>query len=145
MTNAILSLRALLLSGLLLLLLGGGTAVAQNVEESQVGRFQLAESFLRAAQYERAIGMLEDLYAESPGTHVFYERLREAYENVKRYDAAIALVDEKIASETAPTSYYTEKARLLFLKGDEAGARVQWQQAIKTNPSSCIQEFQQNN
>lgn len=109
---------------------------AQNVEESQVGRFQLAESFLRAAQYERAIGMLEDLYGESPGTHVFYERLREAYESVKRYDAAIALVDDKIASETAPTSYLTEKARLLFLKGDEAGARVQWERAVATNPTS---------
>ena len=106
------------------------------MDDSQVGRFQLAESFLRAAQYERAIGMLEDLYAESPGTYVFYERLREAYENVKRYDAAIALIDEKIASESAPTAYYTEKARLLFLKGDEAGARVQWQRAIETNPNS---------
>lgn len=109
---------------------------AQNVEESQVGRFQLAESFLRAAQYERAISMLEGLYEESPGTHVFYERLREAYENVKRYDAAIALVDRKMASETAPTSYLTEKARLLFLKGDEAGARVQWERAVATNPNS---------
>ncbi len=119
-----------------MILLGSGTASAQNVDESQVGRFQLAESFLRAAQYERAIGMLEDLYAESPGTHVFYERLRQAYENVKRYDAAIALVDQKIASESAPTSFYVEKARLLFLKGDEAGARAQWHRAIGTNPSS---------
>lgn len=119
-----------------MILLGSGTASAQNVDESQVGRFQLAESFLRAAQYERAIGMLEDLYAESPGTHVFYERLRQAYENVKRYDAAIALVDQKIASESAPTSFYVEKARLLFLKGDEAGARAQWHRAIETNPSS---------
>lgn len=135
-TIAFPSLRAHLLVGLLLLVLGGQRAAAQNVEESQVGRFQLAESFLRAAQYERAIGMLEDLYAESPGTHVFYERLREAYENVKRYDAAIALVDEKIASESAPTSFYTEKARLLFLKGDEASARIQWQRAIETNPGS---------
>ncbi len=112
------------------------SASAQNVEESQVGRFQLAESFLRAAQYERAIGMLEHLYAESPGTHVFYERLREAYESVKRYDAAIALVDDKISSETSPTAYLTEKARLLYLKGDEAGARVQWERAIATNPTS---------
>ena len=119
-----------------LLLMGPEPLSAQNVDESQVGRFQLAESFLRAGQYERAIGMLEGLYEESPGTHVFYERLREAYENVKRYDAAIALVDRKMASETAPTSFLTEKARLLFLKGDEAGARLQWERAIATNPSS---------
>ena len=111
-------------------------ASAQNMEESQVGRFQLAESFLRAAQYDRAIGMLEGLYEESPGTHVFYERLRQAYESVKRYDAAIALVDRKMATETSQTAYLTEKARLLFLKGDEAGARLQWEAAVDTNPTS---------
>ena len=116
--------------------LGVSMLQAQNLEESQVGRFQLAESFLRAAQYERAIGMLETLFEESPGTHVFYERLREAYESVKRYDAAIALVERKMASETSSTSYLTEKARLLFLKGDEAGARAQWDAAIATSPSS---------
>ena len=108
----------------------------QIVESSQVGRFQLAESFLRAAQFERAISLLEGLFEESPGTHVFYERLREAYENVKRYDAAIALVEAKIQSETASTSYISEKARLLFLKGDEASAKISWQAAIDSNPGS---------
>ena len=108
----------------------------QIVESSQVGRFQLAESFLRAAQFERAISLLEGLFEESPGTHVFYERLREAYENVKRYDAAIALVEAKIQSETASTSYISEKARLLFLKGDEATAKISWQAAIDSNPGS---------
>jgi len=122
---------------LLLAFASVGLASGQNVDSSQVGRFQLAESFLRAAQFERAISMLEGLYEESPETHVFYERLREAYENVKRYEAAIALVDTKIDSETAPTSYITEKARLLFLKGDEAAAKVQWQLAIDSNASSA--------
>jgi len=112
------------------------TSRGQSVESSQVGRFQLAESFLRAAQFERAIGLLEGLFEESPGTHVFYERLREAYENVKRYDAAIALVEAKIQSETASTSYIAEKARLLFLKGDEEGAKISWQEAIDSNPGS---------
>ncbi len=113
-----------------------GALFAQNVDSSQVGRFQLAESFLRAAQFERAIGMLEGLYEESPETHVFYERLRESYESVKRYDAAIALVDDKIGSEAAPTSYITEKARLLFLKGDEEEAKQVWQTAIDANQGS---------
>ena len=126
-----------ILAGICLVgILGASLLRAQNLEESQVGRFQLAESFLRAAQFERAIGMLESLYEESPGTHVFYERLREAYESVKRYDAAIALVERKMASESILTTFLTEKARLLFLKGDEAGARSQWDAAVQTNPTS---------
>ena len=103
--------------------IGTGQSFAQDVDSSGVGRFQLAESFMRAAQYERAIALLEDLYEGSPGTHVFYERLREAYESVKRYDAAISLIDKKIASETSPTIYVADKARLQFLKGDEVTAR----------------------
>lgn len=111
-------------------------APAQEVDSSQVGRFQLAESFMRAAQYQRAISLLEGLYDDSPETHVFYERLREAYESVKRYDAAIALVDKKIEQETSPIIYVSDKARLQFLKGDEATARLTWQSAIDSNPSS---------
>ncbi|NQV73867.1 tetratricopeptide repeat protein [bacterium] len=116
--------------------IGTGQSFAQDVDSSQVGRFQLAESFIRAAQYERAIALLEDLYEGNPGTHVFYERLREAYESVKRYDAAISLIDKKIASETSPTIYVADKARLQFLKGDEITARKTWQSAIELNPAS---------
>ncbi len=111
-------------------------AQAQSVDSSQVGRFQLAESFMRAAQYQRAIALLEGLYNDSPQTHVFFERLREAYESVKRYDAAIDLVNKKISQESSPTIYVADKARLQFLKGDEATARQTWKSAIDSNPSS---------
>ncbi len=109
----------------------------QVTDSTLVTRFQLAESFIRAAQFQRAIGLLEDLVARSPETHVFYERLRSAYENVKRFDDAIALVDSRIRRETVPTLYIAEKARLLFLKGEEDLAEEFWQQAIETNPSSA--------
>lgn len=107
---------------------------AQNYDSTLVSRFQLAESFLRAAQFQRAIGLLEDLVSRSPETHVFYERLRSAYEGVKRFDDAIALVDQKIASESVPTLYLSEKARLVFLTGDEQRAADVWQLAIESNP-----------
>lgn len=107
---------------------------AQDVDSSLVGRFQLAESFMQAAQFERAIALLEDLYEQSPETHVFYERLRQAYENVKRYDAAIALVESKIEGTSNPGLFLVEKGRLLYLKGDEATARATWQSAVDRNP-----------
>lgn len=109
----------------------------QVADSTLVTRFQLAESFLRAAQFQRAIGLLEDLVAQSPDTHVFYDRLRSAYENVKRFDDAISLVDSRIQKETVPTLYVAEKARLLFLKGEEDLAEQAWQQAIETNPTSA--------
>ena len=109
---------------------------AQSVDSTQVGRFQLAESFMRSGQFQRAISLLEDLYQDSPNTHVFYERLREAYESVKRYDDAILLIDRKIQQDASPVVYITDKARLLFLKGDEAGSKATWQLAIDSNVTS---------
>lgn len=109
---------------------------AQDPDSTLVVRFQLAESFLRSAQFQRAITILEDLYERSPETHLFYDRLRTSYENLKRYDDAIALVEERIAKEKTPSGYLTEKARLLYLKGDEAAALRTWQEAIATHPAS---------
>ncbi|NNF04994.1 MAG: tetratricopeptide repeat protein, partial [Rhodothermales bacterium] len=67
-------------------------------------------------------------------THVFYERLRQSYENVKRYDAAIALVETQIERTANPELFMVEKARLLYLKGDETTARATWQSAVDRNP-----------
>lgn len=128
--------------------LGSGPAQAQrvqvrnspppNVDSTLVARFQLADTYLRGAQYDRAIVLLEDLYATSPATYVFYEKLKEAYENVKRYDDAIALVDDKLAALDAadPTTLLADKARLFFLKGEEQTAYTLWDEALAGSPEN---------
>ena len=64
---------------------------AVAIDSSYIARFQLADSYFRAGKFESAIPLLEDLYAQSPETRAFYDRLKEAYENLKRYDDAIAV------------------------------------------------------
>ncbi|QXD16304.1 tetratricopeptide repeat protein [Rhodocaloribacter litoris] len=119
----------------LCLLLAARPAASQGVDSSLVARFQLAEAYLRGAQFDRAIALLEDLYAESPETHVFFDRLRQAYENVKRYDDAIRLIDARIERTETPMALLAEKGRLLYLKGDEEGARTTWRTALDTLPN----------
>lgn len=116
-----------------LLLAEPQTAKAQQLDSTQVARFQLADALMRAAQYDRAIVLLEDLYARTPGTLVFYAKLKEAYESVKRYDEAIALVDDMIERERSPM-LLSEKARLLYLKGDEEAAFEAWDAAMEAAP-----------
>ena len=134
--------RALPLFFVMLVGLGGVQAQAQrvqvrrarptNIDSTLVARFQLADTYLRGAQYDRAIALLEDLYATSPTTSVFYEKLKEAYENVKRYDDAIALVADRLAQETIgdPTMLLSDKARLFFLKGEDQTAYTLWDEAL---------------
>lgn len=109
---------------------------AQSTDSTLVARFQLAESFLLGGQFQRAIALLEDLFDRSPETQLFYERLRTAYENVKRFDDAIALVDTKINAAPVPSLYVAEKARLQYLAGFETIALETWEAAVETNPSS---------
>lgn len=120
----------------ILLVLTAGSADAQTVDNAGVERFQLAESFIQAGQYDRAIPLLEELVRSAPQTHVFYERLRDAYEQVKRYDAAIALVEQRASNTASPEVFLVEKGRLQFLKGDESGARTTWSGIIDRQPGS---------
>lgn len=126
----------LLLTLLLLIVVAAQPTAAQEVDNSEVERFQLAESLLQAGQYDRAIPMLEDLLASSPATHVFYERLRLAYEEVKRYDDAISLVDRQMARAASPEVFMVEKGRLQFLAGLEEEARETWNSVVARQPSS---------
>ena len=108
---------------------------AQRIDSTLVMRYQLADSYLRAGQFDRAITMLQDLYEESPSTYVFFDKLKEAFESVKRYDEAIALVDGHFARDGNAIALTAEKARLLFLKGDEQLAYATWEEAIAIAPS----------
>lgn len=125
----------ILFSFFLSLLIPAQSASAQRVDSTLMARFQLAESYLRAGQFDRAISLLEDLYDASPATHIFYEKLKEGYENVKKYDEAIALVDERIVLDANPVVLLSEKGRLQFLKGDEQDAYTTWDQAIDASPN----------
>jgi tetratricopeptide (TPR) repeat protein len=131
-------LRTLCLAAVLLASASALPAAAQPVEADsmQVRRFQLADSYLRAGQTDRAITLLEDLYAENPDTYAFYSKLKEAYESVKRYDDAVALVDERLAQDRTAVRL-SEKARLTYLSGDEEAAFATWDEALATAPDQA--------
>lgn len=123
-------------SWLALLLLAVLTVPAvQAQDQEQLGRYQLAERHLRAGQFDRAITLLEDLYAKNPSTQVFYDRLKDAYEQSKRYDEALALVDERLEQQRTPV-VMAERARLLYLRGDEDAAMQTYDEAVDLAPGS---------
>ena len=99
----------------------------QQLDGATTARFQLATEYLRGGQFDRAIPLLEDLYLNHPSHAVFSEKLREAYENIKRYQAAIDLIDQLLerGSQDNPT-LRVEQARLYFLDGQDQQAIAQW-------------------
>ncbi|MEX1055022.1 MAG: tetratricopeptide repeat protein, partial [Rhodothermales bacterium] len=103
------------------LVVGGGTARAQDMDSTQVARYQLADAYLRAGQFDRAISLFEDLYAGSKANYAFYSKLKEAYESIKRYDDAVELVNEKLAASSTP-QLVSDLARLHYLQNEEENA-----------------------
>ncbi len=122
-------------------------ASAQAVEGGLAGQLQLADAYLRAAQYDRALRILEDAHAAHPEIGVFYEKLRDTYEAVKRYPEAVALVDRRIQTYGRRVDLLADKARLSHLAGDEAAAARLWEEALAgagadRNAYRIIQETQ---
>lgn len=104
----------------------------QQLDGATTARFQLATEYLRGGQFDRAIPLLEDLYLNHPSHAVFSEKLREAYENIKRYQAAIDLIDQLLerGSQDNPT-LRVEQARLYFLDGQDQQAIAQWDEVLE--------------
>ncbi|MDX1741174.1 MAG: tetratricopeptide repeat protein, partial [Rhodothermales bacterium] len=119
--------------------------VAQQPDSASVARFQLAESFLRSGQFDRAINILEQLYEARPSTFVFFNRLKQAYESTKRYEDAIRLVDDQIEREPLPVTHFADRGRLRYLQGEEEGAMQDFREAIDLAPersSSYVAVYQ---
>ncbi|WP_243664823.1 tetratricopeptide repeat protein, partial [Rhodothermus marinus] len=97
-------------------------------------RYRTAEQLLRSGQYQQALPLLESLYRERPDVYVFYDRLKQVYENLKRYDDALRLIESRLDARAPNPALLAEKGRLLYLKGDEAGAEAAWEAAIQAAP-----------
>ncbi len=101
-------------------------------DRAYADRLRLAESFLGAAQIERAIAMLEDLLTEQPHDAYAIHVLKGAYEAVKRYDDAIALVDRTL-EQSLPSGalpHKADRARLLHLSGRQPEALEAWHSVL---------------
>lgn len=110
-----------------------GQAAGQR--DGLAAKFQLAEAYLRAGQFERAVVLLEDLHRTEPGSFAFYDKLRDAYVSLKRYDDAIGLVDDQMASLGRIPSLLSERAGLLYQKGEEQAAFDGWNEALQGAPA----------
>ncbi len=98
-----------------------------------------------SGQFDRAINILEQLYEARPATFVFFSRLKQAYESTKRYEEAIALLDEQIGRESLPVTHLADRGRLRYLQGDEEGATNDFRRAIDMAPernSSYVAVYQ---
>lgn len=115
----------------------GSAAYAQTPVDANARKFLLASTYMKSGQYDRAIPLLEDLYADEPGTNAYFLRLKEAYSEMKRYDDAIRLVDEQMARGRTPY-LLAERGVLRVRKDDVEAAFKDWDEAIAMAPHRSL-------
>jgi tetratricopeptide (TPR) repeat protein len=116
---------------------GVPAAHAQVSVDANARKFLLATTYMKGGQYERAIPILEDLYADDPSTNAYFLRLKESYTELKRYKDAIDLIDHRMGGGLSPY-LLSERGALLYRMDDESGAFEAWRQAIQVAPSRSL-------
>ncbi|MEL6615532.1 MAG: tetratricopeptide repeat protein [Bacteroidota bacterium] len=112
---------------------------APQPERTQSTRqvLDLARRLIESGQTDRAVVVLEDLYAENPGTSAVWSRLLDAYKAARRFDEALAHIDARIEAE-GPNAYVVAlRASTLFASGDPDGATAAWAEAIALAPEAA--------
>lgn len=122
---------------LVFLALSAFEATGQISVEANARKFLLATTYMKQGQYDRAIPLLEDLYADDSATNVYFLRLKEAYTEMKRYGDAVRLIDERL-EERISSYLIAEKGALLFRMDEEEAARRAWRQAIDLAPHRSL-------
>jgi len=129
------ALRALLL---LLVCLGAGPTTAQVVvQPNRAGgdiRLRLAQSYERSADFDAALKLYQELFAQDSTNNFIADALRRTYLQLKRYDEAVALVNRLLSRTPNDIGMLAQLGSIYYLKSDEKKAVETWDRAIAINP-----------
>ncbi len=99
-------------------------------------RFRLAQSYERSADFESALKIYAELYAEDSTNAVLFESLRRGYLQLKRYDEVIALFQRSLAQTPNDVGMLAQLGTFYAQKSDELKATESWERAIATDPDN---------
>mgnify|MGYP001438166782 CR=1 FL=1 len=109
-------------------------AEAQN-RQSDI-KFKLAQSYERAGDFETAVTLYEEAFSKDSSSPVIYDALRRNYQQLKRYDEAVALMRRWLRKNPNDPGLISQLGSIYILKSDEQKAFEMWDRAIALNPKS---------
>jgi tetratricopeptide (TPR) repeat protein len=99
-------------------------------------RFQLAQSYERAGDYESAVKIYEELYAKDSSNYVVFDALKRGYTQTKRYQKAVDLVDRMLVGQPKNVALLSDLGSLYNHLSDERAADSCWNRAIEVDPKT---------
>lgn len=106
----------------------------QAQEVDAAARFRLAQSFEQAGQWEKAATIYESLFESDRQNYLYFDGLRRSYTQLKEYDKAIQLVNERLLLQPDDVNVLSMLGGLYFKAGQEKKADSLWQNVIRSDP-----------
>jgi len=120
----------------LLLLVTAVLAPARSQDVDQMNKLRLAQEFESAGYWERATALYEELLRAEPSNYVFFDGLRRCYAQLKEYDKAIAITEQRLTLQPRDPVLMTALAGLHYNAGSDSVARVVWNSVVALGPSN---------
>jgi tetratricopeptide (TPR) repeat protein len=99
-------------------------------------KFKLAQSHERAGNYEAAVKLYEELYANDSQNSVLFESLKKIYLQLKRNDDAIVLIEKRLSTIPQDIGLIAQLGSIYLRNSNEPKAILSWERAIAVNPTS---------
>ncbi|MGA7160318.1 MAG: tetratricopeptide repeat protein [Bacteroidota bacterium] len=109
-------------------------APAQTQDEQN--KFRLAQSFEQAGEYDRASQLYGELVRSDSVNFAYFTGLRRCYEQLKNYDAAIAITLRWLNQKPQDIDNMAALGALFYKAGNEARADSMWNVALSVAPKS---------
>ncbi|NTW49410.1 MAG: tetratricopeptide repeat protein [Chlorobiales bacterium] len=101
---------------LLLLLAAILWACPQNAPAQSRIDLDVAESYYRAGNYDKALDLLESLYHQKPDEFLYLERYRQLLFELQRYDKLIAVLEPEVERQPKNSALQLQLAQCYYLK-----------------------------
>ena len=98
--------------------------------------FQLADQYLRSDQIDRAVALMEDLYADEPASLPVVTKLKQVYTAARQFDNIVTLVEQRIEREGPSMNLYAELGMALHHAGRTEEALEAWTSAVSAAPNA---------
>lgn len=101
-------------------------------------KFKLAQNYERGGDWEKALPLYEDLYRSDSSNVVFFDALRQSYLQVKRYNDAISLIENRLKKFSNDISLYASLGTA-YAKADKESLAIQvWEKCILLDKKNLV-------
>ncbi|MGH7495220.1 MAG: tetratricopeptide repeat protein [bacterium] len=117
---------------LTVVLIHASQLIAQ-IQQPNVERLRQAQNFERMGLFEQAANLYRPLLQQEPRNEIYYQGLKRALLQLRRYDELLALIDQR-ATIVPDLALRVDRSDVLYKKGERDAALKSWQDLLRQYP-----------